>query len=148
MRPSTGGADSDWLIVPAHWLAQKSPRLLDGVGKAHETALAGLNVKTIGALAEMEPVPVGNALPLAKTVELRSKARLAVRTAANVAAVPALAQRTAWDVITMPPSELPEDVSPMTLETLREQLSALQLSLDARYLKHVTVGELSQKTRS
>ncbi len=82
LRPGAGSAGGDWVGLPSHWLSKESPLLLDGVGNTYASALAGAEVKTIGALAEIEPARgAARAIPLAKAVELRTKARLTVRTA-------------------------------------------------------------------
>jgi hypothetical protein len=149
LRPGSGRS-RDGPGLPPHWLLHESPRLLDGVGEAYAAALAGIEVNTIGALAEAEPARLARAVPLAKAVELQAKARLSIRTAYELVSVPSSVGRTPWEVITtpLPARDWDDDVSPATLETLREQMSVLQLALDARYLRHITIGELARKRES
>lgn len=148
LRPSLGGAGGDLLTVPAHWLGDEAPTVVDGVGDAFAAALTAAGVKTIAGLAALDPRPT-KGIPFAKVIELRSKARLALRTAAAMSPLPALGGRTAWDIITTPTEDLQTgDIAPLFIDALREQVAALQLVLDARYLKRLTLAELSQKTRS
>jgi hypothetical protein len=153
LRPTVGGGASrsdDWLQMPRHWLASESLELLDGVGETYATSLREAGIRTIGALAESDPASLWKALPVAKLVETRAKARLVLRVAAAIPAYAGLAERTAWSIIATPVAELATAaaVAPVALETLQEQLAVLQLALDARYLKKVTTGELAAARRS
>lgn len=142
-RPGAGTAVStDLGEVPEHWLATKSPDLVDGVGVKLMTALSKMKVSTIGDLARFAPDSKSTTLAPARVVELRGKARLALRTAAEVAAVPSLAKLSLRDIVAADPASLP-DLPTATIEMLQEQLALLQLSLDARFLEQTTLGELT-----
>jgi hypothetical protein len=137
---------SDWLEVPQHWLGGAPVERLDGIGAAYASALAGAGVDTIGALAKAEPALLDVELPPMKLVELRAKARLTLRTASELATIPELLDRTARQILVTPTATLAADAQApeAAAERLREQVSALQLTLDNRFLRRVTIGELAQ----
>lgn len=131
--------------VPVHWLATKSAEMIDGVGAKLLAALRRLQVTTIGDLARLAPGSTSAAITPARAIELRGKARLALRIAAHVAAAPPLATLSLSDIAAADPATLPNAVPPTTIETLQEQLALLQLSLDAEFLAQTTLGELTAK---
>lgn len=145
LRPGVATGGFDWLTLPLHWLRNEPLELLDGIGESYAAALGRGGVDTIGALADVEPASPAEGVPQGKLVELRAKARLTLHTAAALTTVPALADRSAVEIIASTPDTLAAAVGvPVTaVATLREQLGALQLTLDARYLRRVTVGELT-----
>lgn len=142
-RPEVG---PEWLEVPQHWLSGSPVGDLDGVGDAYAEALGDAGIETVGELARAEPTTLSVDLPLMKLVELRAKARLTLRAAADLSPVSGLLDRIAWDVIVTPTTTLAADsgASKEAVERLREQVSALQLTLDNRILRRVTIGELAQ----
>lgn len=142
-RPEIG---PQWLEIPRHWLGGSPVQNLDGVGDAYTTALARARIAAIGELASAEPTTLSVDLPLMKLVELRAKARLTLRTAADLSPVSGLLDRTAWEIIVTPTATLAADVgaSEEAVQRLREQMSALQLALDNQFLQSVTIGELVQ----
>ena len=145
-RPSgRASVSTDLGEVPAHWLATKSAEMIDGVGAKLLAALRRLQVTTIGDLAQLAPGTTSAAITPARAVELRAKARLALRIAADVAAVTPLATLSLNDIVVADPSTLPSTVPATTIQTLQEQLALLQLSLDAEFLTHTTLGELTAK---
>lgn len=136
----------EWLEIPQHWLGASPVADLDGVGEAYTTALADAGIGTVGELASAEPTALSIALPLMKLVELRAKARLTLRAAADLSPVSGLLDRTAWEVIVTPTATLAADsgASKETVQRLREQVSVLQLTLDNRVLQDRTIDELAQ----
>lgn len=136
-----------WLEVPTHWLGDSPTVLLDGVGRTYATTLSGLGIDTISQLAGTEPTALANGVPLMKFVEVRARARHALRSAADIVGVPGLEDQTAWDVIGTPPATLAANTGASldTVQELREQLSALQLALDTKFLRRTTVGELAAR---
>lgn len=143
LRPEVG---PERLEVPQHWLGASPVADLDGVGEAYTTALADAGIGTVGELASAEPTALSIALPLMKLVELRAKARLTLRAAADLTLIAGLLDRTAWEIIVTPTATLAADVgaSEEAVQRLREQVSALQLTLDNQVLQRVTIGELAQ----
>jgi hypothetical protein len=136
----------DWHTVPVHWLGEAPVERIDGVGGAFAAILNRAGVATIRALARIEPMDLGEDLPLMRVVELRAKARMALRTAAGLKPVAGLNELTPWDVLATPLATLIADsgAAADAVLRLREQAGALQLTLDNRYLRHVTVGRLAQ----
>ena len=82
-----------------------------------------------------------------RAVELRAKARMALRTVAGVKPVVELNNLTAWEVLASPAATLIADSGAPADVVLRlqEQAGALQLTLDNRYLRQVTVGRLARQ---
>jgi len=136
-----------WHSIPPHWLAEVSAERIDGVGEVSAEILNRAGVSTIGDLARVEPMEMGSDLDLMRVVELRSKARLALRTAAGLKPVAGLNDRTAWEVLSTPVNDLIAQARGASEAVLRltEQVGALQLTLDNRYLRQVTVGRLAQR---
>lgn len=133
-----------WLEPADHWLASRSVGLVDGVGEAFSDALRSERIETIDALARCEPVRDRGDVPLVTLVELRSKARLALRVAAEIRVSEGFHPRTAWEVLVTPTATLAEDAgaTPEEAAWLREKIGALELSLNHRFLNSLTVGEL------
>jgi len=109
-------------------------------------ALAGVGIETVGELASAEPTALSVNLPLMKLVELRAKARLALRTAAQLSPVSGLLDRTAWHIIVTPTATLAADAGAPEEQVarLRERVSALKPTLHNQFLQSVTIGELAQ----
>ncbi len=138
--------DDRWLHTPRHWLGASPVTDLDGVGAAYAATLGGVGITTVAELAAAEPKTLGEALPLMKAVELRAKARLTLQVATELAPVSGLIDRTVWDIVVTPTATLAADADAAEEEVgrLREQVSALQLTLDNRFLRRLTVGQLAQ----
>jgi hypothetical protein len=148
-RSSEAKGEHEWLNVPDHWLGGSPVTAIDGVGKKFEEALKAARVRTVAELARMEPTQGGRrSLPVTKLVELRAKARLALRAVADVAPMPALKNRSIIDILTVPPAALARDaeVPASAAQRLREQLGALQLALDASTLRRLTLERLQSRT--
>jgi hypothetical protein len=146
LRFSFGRAsDRRWLDVPPHWLSESEPKVVGGVGDAYAQALANQGLATLEKLAESDPQPAGGTIPRTLLVEFRSKARLALRTAAEIHPPEALHDLTAGKVLTTPSSDLAHDAGVVETEVirLREQLATLELALDHRFLRGVTVQALA-----
>jgi hypothetical protein len=143
LRPEDG---SEWLDIPRHWLGDASVTNLIGVGAIQADALADAGIETIGQLAEAEPTAMTVDLPLARRVDVRAKANLALRTVARLSPLSGLLNRTAWQIIVTPTATLAADAgAPEELVArLREQMNALKSSLRNAFLQGVTIGELSQ----
>lgn len=145
-RPTGRSAIStDLGEVPMHWLAAKPAQLVDGVGAKVSETLRQMRVTTIGDLSRLALGTPSNLLTPARTVELRGKARLALRIAAEVATVVPLEALPLSDIAAADPASLSNSVPATTIETLQEQLALLQLSLDARFLTQTTLGELTKQ---
>jgi hypothetical protein len=142
LRPDVG---PDWQAVPTHWLGSVAVVHIDGIGSTYAATLQEEQVGTIEDLATMETSALQRALPLMKLVELRAKARMALRTVAGIQPLAGLNDRTAWNILMTAPETLVNDSGASTeqVNCLREQMSALQLTLDNRYLQQVKLGELT-----
>jgi hypothetical protein len=142
LRPDVG---PDWQVVPTHWLGSVDVAQIDGIGSTYAATLQEGRVGTIEDLATMEPSAMQQALPLMKLVELRAKARMALRTVVGIQPLAGLNDRTAWNILMTAPETLVSEsgASAEQINCLREQMSALQLTLDNRYLQQVTLGELT-----
>jgi hypothetical protein len=144
-RPGGGSAHVDDLLeLPAHWLADESVEAVDGVGAKVMETLRALDVATIGALASADPPKLSKLFSGAKSIELRSKARLALRTAAALLPVPSLEKIAVRDILAGDAASLPGALAPLAVDRLHEQLALLQLSLDARLLARTTLGDLTR----
>jgi hypothetical protein len=131
---------------PAHWLGGREPLVVDGVGAATAAALQGAGVLTVDDLARTEPLKLDGVASLTTRVQLRSRARLLLRVASEMRPAPGFLSRTAWDVLVTPVATLAADAGAPVDEAarLREQVGALELALDHRFLRSLTVGQLAQ----
>ena len=138
--------DPEWLTLPQHWLRETSIKNVDGVGDAYVQTLSRAGITTVGQLAETEPLSLQVRIVPMKRVEMWAKARLSLRTAATLSPVAELLDRRAWEVIITSPATLAAAVGAdeKAVARLREQLCALQLALDNRFLQEITVGRLAQ----
>jgi hypothetical protein len=144
-RPGGGSAlTGDVLQIPAHWLADVPAASVDGVGTKARQALSEQHVTTLGELARLERDQRPSEIAPAKAIELRGKARLALRTAAEVTAVPSLQKLSLRDIMAGDATSLPGAVPPSVIDRLHEQLALLQLTLDARFLAQTTLGDLTR----
>lgn len=136
-----------WERLPIHWLAEEPVIRIDGVGASSAESLGRVGIVTIGDLAVMTPVDLDDNVTLMRAVELRAKARMALRTVAGVKPVVELNNLTAWEVLASPAATLIADSGAPADVVLRlqEQAGALQLTLDNRYLRQVTVGRLARQ---
>lgn len=144
LRPEAG---PEWHAVPSHWLGREPVERIDGVGGASAAGLNLAGILTIRALALMTPVHLDSNMPLMRVVELRAKARLALRTAAGLTPVSGLEDRTLWDVLATPSDDLiaASGAAADAVLRLQEQAGAFQLTLDNRYLRQVTVGRMARQ---
>jgi hypothetical protein len=146
-RPAGGGRAAqsvDLLDIPLHWLANEPTKTVDGVGTKMQGLLREIGVTTVGDLARLTQERRPAEFSPARAIELRGKARLALRTAAQIMKVKELETLTLRDIVMAEPDELPGAVGPSTIELLLEQLALLQLSLDAAFLTHTTLGDLTR----
>ena len=136
--------DTEAPDIPDHPLGKFPVTQLDGIGDAYARVLNAASIRTIWSLALIEPAAVTVGLPAMKLVELNAKARLALRTAAAVAPLPALLDQTLWNLLAASPEALSAKagVSKKTIEKLRDQLGTLQLTLDNAFLQQLTLGQL------
>jgi hypothetical protein len=145
LRMSLGRAgDRRWLDVAAHWLGDAPVRVVDGVGDEYGDVLTGVGLTTVEALAFSDPA-VQLAVPRVRLLELRSKARLALRTAVEIQPPERLHELTVSQVLRRPPAELAADVGVREDDVvrLREQLATIELTMDHTFLGRVTVGALA-----
>jgi hypothetical protein len=145
LRMSFGRAgDRRWLDVAAHWLGDSPARVVDGVGEEYGLALSGVGISTVEALAFSDPAS-RVAVPRVRLLEVRAKARLLLRTAAEIRPSERLHDLTVSQVLRGAPADLAADTGASEDEVirLREQLSTLELTVDHTFLGRVTVGELA-----
>ncbi len=130
---------------PPHWLGNEPIRFVDGIGRAYAQTLANANIATIADLAALEPVAFGDTLPLMRVVELRAKARLALRTAGEIAPQAGLNPLNLREILVTPGNTLIADTGATASQVnrIKEQAGALQLTLDNRYIQQLTVGQLT-----
>lgn len=130
----------------AHWLGARETNVVDGVGAATAAALQEAGIRSVDDLARSEPLQLEGVASLSTRVQLRSRARLLLRVAAELRPPPGLMERTAWDVLVTPTATLAADAGAPEDQTaqLREQIGALELALDHRFLRGITVGELAR----
>jgi hypothetical protein len=90
---------------------------------------------------------MGGDLSLVRMAELRAKARMALRTAADLKPLAGLNAMTPSDVLAASTETLIDDAggAAEAVLRLREQAGALQMTLDNRYLQQVTIGRLAQQ---
>jgi len=140
----TAASDRRWLEPPPHWIADAEARVVGGVGPRIAGVLTGKGIKTVDALANVDP-QADAGVPRVPLIELRTKARLALRTAVEVNPPPGLHDVTVSKVLTTASSDLAHDtgVAETQVLKLREQLSTLELALDHRFLGRMTVGALA-----
>ncbi|MFZ1985107.1 MAG: hypothetical protein WAU91_11880 [Desulfatitalea sp.] len=145
LKPESG---PEWQALPNHWLGEEPARRIDGVGRAFAEALGQAGIVTIRDLSMAEPLDLQIHLPLMRAVELRAKARMALRTAAGIRPLADFSERTPWEVLTTPVQTLLTDsgATPTQIGRLVEQAGALQLTLDNTYLRRLTLGRLAQAT--
>ncbi|TVP48075.1 MAG: hypothetical protein EA350_03840 [Gemmatimonadales bacterium] len=138
------GGLGHWLDPAEHWLGQEDARLVDGVGDAMASALRGQGILTVNELAVCEPLNDRGPIPLIPLVELRSKARLALRTAAEIRVSDGFLRLTAWEVLLTPTATLALNAHADVTEAawLREKIGALEVALNHHFLSRVTVREL------
>ena len=133
--------------LPAHWLAGERIEAVDGVGQTYASGLRQVGIETLGDLARSEPTAFQvELLPLMKRVELRTKARLALRAAASLAPPAEVLGTEVASALGSTAAELAAStgISESTAARLRERLGELQLSLDQGFLGRLRVGDLSR----
>ena len=139
----TATSDGTWLEPPPHWIAGADASVVGGVGVRIAGVLSGKGIKTVDDLANVDP-QADAGVPRVPLIELRTKARLALRTAVEVNPPPGLHDVTVSKVLTTTSSDIAQDtgVAETQVVKLREQLSTLELALDHRFLGRLTVGAL------
>ncbi|WP_373500583.1 hypothetical protein [Desulfococcus sp.] len=127
-----------------HWLGGIHISRIDGISNKYVNTLKFEGIETIADLADMDPTALEGALPMMRMVEVQTKARLALRTAAAIEPVPGLERATVWAVLTTSQQKLAAKAgaSIEAISRLYDQISTLQLALDNRYLQELTIGEL------
>lgn len=146
LRLSLGRAvDRRWLDVPPHWLSDAESRVVDGVGDQFAGALSRMGLATMEALALSDPDAPGDGIPALRLLEFRAKARLALRTAAEIHPPQGLHELTVTQVLRGKPGDLAlkTGVPEREVIRLREQLSTLELAMDHRFLGPHKVGTLA-----
>jgi hypothetical protein len=139
--PRAGGGEP-----PAHWLGGQAVTVVEGIGRVTAEGLAEAGITTVNELAAAEPLDLEGIASLATRVQLRARARLLLRVAGEIRPAGGFLPRTAWDVLVTPTATLAADAGATQAEAalLREQVGALELALDSRFLRGITVGELSR----
>ncbi len=142
-RPG-GAAAGDTADVPPHWLGEEPVTVIDGVGASVADALQGSRVSNVRQLALLDATRPPEGVTVSRAVELKAKARLALQTATQLARVPELDDQTVDQVLA---GAAAEPVAAAALERLRAQLGLLQVALDARRLRRMTLRELREGPR-
>ena len=143
LRPGAGDGP-DLMSLPHHWLERESPRIIDGVGEASLAALEAAQIATLGELAIVIPATLAGRIPVTKAIELRAKARLALRTAARIPLVAGVDGMEVQRVMEVDAPTLAEqaNVPIEDAEGMQERLGLIQLALDARRIRRMTVAQL------
>lgn len=138
-RPGGAAVPGAGADLPRHWLGDEAVTVIDGVGAAIAEALRKNGVSSVRQVALLDvtrrPAGVSNS----RAVELRAKARLALQTAGQLTAAPGLDQETVDQVLS---GDAGGTVPADTLERLRGELGVLQVALDARFLRRMTLQAL------
>ncbi|MBV7337527.1 hypothetical protein KFU94_56725 [Chloroflexi bacterium TSY] len=132
--------------LPRHGLGASPVLVLDGVGDRYGDRLAEAGLATLEDLARVGSTPSEIDVPLMKLLELRAKARLAIRSVRKVRPIDRLLNETVGDILTTPVATVAANanVAENQIVQLREQLELLQLALDSQFLRIKTIGELIQ----
>lgn len=141
------GSESEPAALPPHWLGKERIEVVDGVGPAYGLALRKVAIETVGDLARSEPASLKVAVPAMKLVEIRTRARLALRAAAALTtAGAALRPLSFQQVLGTSPAQLAGqlDISEAEAARVAEQAGVLQLTLDRDFLAGLNVGELGR----
>jgi len=143
-RPAVSGKGVETLNLPRHPLGALPATALDGVGPQIGAALEEAGAPTVQAVAQLAAGTSVGDLSTTRIVELRAKARLVVRTAAALPAIPSLDGQEAHTLLTAAPAELSAETGvPIdAVDGLQELLARLQLALDARTLRRMTLAQL------
>ncbi len=134
----------DWRQLPEHPVGERLAADVEGVGARYAPRLAAVGVTTIRALATLDVAGAQIDIPGMRLVELRAKARLALRAAAGVVHVEALGELTLEQLLSPSIAEILRrtGASREAVERLREQAGALQVALRNPVLRRLTVGQL------
>jgi hypothetical protein len=148
-RPGGQGPRPDWLQLAHHPLGGWPIDTLDGVGKVIGTALGRAGLTTIKALAQAGFHESVAGLSATRWCELRARARLALRCVAELAVPEPLLGHTLLDLTRRRATDLAAEAAvPLdAVERLQEQTALLQLALDARTLKQLTLAQVRGGTR-
>ncbi len=119
---------------------------IDGVGEAYAASLANYGVHSVGDLAEINPLMPVATVPAVKLREFRAKARMVLGFSANLAPFTELAHYNVSDLLKESPEVLAgliqeAMVTPQMVADLQEELMPLQLALDDRQLKSMTLAD-------
>jgi len=120
---------------------------MDGVGKSYETTLTSAGLRTVGDLAEADPLrPVGN-IPQATLRELRAKARMVLAVRLDPVLLAPLAGRRLEGLLAARPEDLAGAVGGLARATqtvvyLQERLGPLEVALDTAWLQRLRVEDL------
>lgn len=145
-RPATPGTGGDTLGVPRHAIGTLPATALDGVGPQIGAALERAGAPTVRAVAQLAAGATAGDLSTTRIVELRAKARLAVRTGAALPAITSLDGYEAHALLAAAPASLSAETGvPLdTVDGLQDLLARLQLALDARTLRRMTLKQLRE----
>src|SRR3989442_825753 len=144
-RPAGGtGAASMSRNVPEHPLGRLEATALHGVGPQIGSVLKRARATTIRSVSELRLGTEVGRLSVTQVVELRAKARLALRTVARLTMLGPLDAYQVETLLATAPSDLAtqHDIPVESLEDLQEQLGLLLLALDARTLRRMTLAKL------
>jgi hypothetical protein len=136
-----------WLEAPPHWLGDLQIRFLEGVGTVFAKTLRKKEIDTIAAFARRELgelQSLGISIPETKLAQLRAKARLLLRTAADLTPVAELDDYRAREVLLTPAKTLADETGAAIdeIRCLKEQIGVLELTLDRQVLERTKVGKL------
>lgn len=120
---------------------------IDGVGAAYAAIIESSGVQSLGDLAEIDPLMPLETIPAIKLREFRAKARMVLGFSANIAPFAELGHYNVSDLLKESPEVLASRiqetvVTPQMVTDFQEELMPLQVALDDRQLKNVTLAEL------
>jgi hypothetical protein len=117
---------------------------LQGVGEAYAKALNNKGIKTIGDLSGTKGPLQSLQTTRMPYTELKAKARLAIRYASELPNIPKLMDKKISDLLSSPIDELmlEADMPREVIEQLQDNLTALRLVTDDRYLNQLRLSDL------
>lgn len=120
---------------------------VDGIGDAYAANLNALGIQTLGDLSNIDPLLPAGDIPPVKLREFRAKARIVMGLRATLAPFAQLANHSISDILMERPENLAgtigsPDVTAEMIARLQEELAPLQVALDDKRLKDITLDSL------
>jgi len=140
-RSGGAAAPGEAADVPLHWLGNEPVTVIDGVGSSVAEALLDGEVSNVRELALLDATLPPEGVTISRAVELKAKARLALQTATQLPPVPELNDQTIGEILA---GATGASVNADVLDRLHAQLGLLQVALDARRLRRLSLRELRE----